>query len=131
MKSTEEFDAKNDGAEDNDEIEVLNQTEDLNQTEETEPNIKTDNADFDVLKQHFPEIKSADDVPKEAERISKKENIPIFDAYLRYLFFENKRIKEEQENREKNIMNTVGSLKSADSDYGMSYINAMLKAIRK
>lgn len=125
MKSTEEFESEISGAEDNAENEILNQSE------ETHQNTKSDNTDFDILKQNFPEIQSADDIPKEAESISKKENIPIFDAYLRYLFFQNKRIEEEQKNREKNSMNTVGSLKSADADYGMSYINAMVKAIRK
>ena len=38
---------------------------------------------------------------------------------------------KEQENREKNKQGAVGSLKSKDTDYGMSYINAMLKAINK
>ena len=154
MKSTEEFDSKNESIEANDEIEILNQTEGLNQAgvlnqtgvlnqaeisnqtgilnqaEKTKPNNKTDDSDFDVLKRNFPEFQSMEDVPKEAEQISEKENIPIFDAYLRYLFYQNKRIEEEQKNREKNSMKTVGSLKSADNDYGMSYINAMLKAIR-
>ena len=160
MKSTEEFDSKNESIEANDEIEISNQKEGLNQTgvlnqaeisnqtgilnqagvlnqtgilnqaEKTKPNNKTDDSDFDVLKRNFPEFQSMEDVPKEAAQISEKENIPIFDAYLRYLFYQNKRIEEEQKNREKNSMKTVGSLKSADNDYGMSYINAMLKAIR-
>ena len=90
MKSTEEFESENSGTEDNAENEILKQSE------ETQQNTKSDNTDFDILKQSFPEIQSVDDIPKEAESISKKENIPIFDAYLRYLFFQNKRIEEEQ-----------------------------------
>ncbi|MBQ5590938.1 MAG: hypothetical protein IIU65_04595 [Clostridia bacterium] len=37
---------------------------------------------------------------------------------------------EEVKNREENKEKEVGSLKSNDTDYGVSYINAMLKAIK-
>ncbi len=88
-------------------------------------------ADIGDLKKYFPEYDSYENIPKEAKDISEKENIPIFDAYLRYRFFQDKKVEEEKKNREKNSEGAVGSLKTHDSDYGLSYINAMLKAIRK
>lgn len=86
---------------------------------------------FDILQKHFPEFNTVEDLPKEVCGISRDEKISIFDAYLRYLVLQNKRIEAEQKNREKNSEIAVGSLKSADADSGQSYINAMLKAIRE
>ena len=86
---------------------------------------------FDEIKIHFPDIQSQDDLPKEVKDIAKEEKISYFDAYLRYLHFQEKRIESEKKNREQNNQNAVGSLKSDDTDLGLSYINAMLKAINK
>ncbi|MBQ4155676.1 MAG: hypothetical protein IJD90_02595 [Clostridia bacterium] len=85
--------------------------------------------DFVLLSEHFKEYKSYDDIPSEAIILSETKSISLFDAVLRYLFFQSKQIEKEQKNRQKNKQRAVGSLKTNEADYGLSYISAMLKAI--
>ena len=85
--------------------------------------------DFSLVLEHFKEYKSYDDIPSEAIIISETKSISLFDAVLRYLFFQSKLIEKEQKNRQKNKQRAVGSLKTNEVDYGLSYISAMLKAI--
>lgn len=83
------------------------------------------------IHEHFDEYKSYDDIPDEAIILSETKNISLFDAILRYLFFQSKQIEKEHKNREKNKQGAVGSLKTNEADYGLSYISAMMKAINK
>ena len=83
------------------------------------------------IREHFDEYKTYDDIPDEAIILSETKNISLFDAILRYLFFQSKQIEKEHQNREKNKQGAVGSLKTNEADYGLSYISAMMKAINK
>ena len=85
--------------------------------------------DFELVSKHFKEFKTCEDIPTEALILSETKNISLFDAILRYLFFQSKQIEKEQKNRQKNKMRAVGSLKTNEVDYGLSYSSAMLKAI--
>lgn len=100
-----------------------------NSLAESDPQEKSDEL-AEVL-EHFSEYKSYDDIPDEAIILSETKNISLFDALLRYLFFQSKLIEKEHQNREKNKQGAVGSLKTNEADYGLSYISAMMKAINK
>ena len=89
-----------------------------------------DNDEIKVINKYFPQYKSVGDIPSEALIINETKNIPLFDAILRYHFFENKKCDDDLKNREKNEQGTAGSLKTKDTEYGMNYISAMLKAIK-
>ena len=93
-----------------------------------EPKTATKKA-IDKITGNFAEYKSIDDLPDEVVLISELKGISLFDALLRYKFYERKKAEKEQQNRQKNFQNSVGSLKTNDVDYGLSYINAMLKGI--
>ncbi len=94
---------------------------------ETEKTVEKD--EFSIISEYFKEYKTYDDIPTDAIILSETKSISLFDAILRYLFFQSKLIEKEQENRRKNKTRAVGSLKTNEADYGLSYISAMLKAI--
>ena len=84
---------------------------------------------FEKISKTFSEYKTIKDLPDEVVLISELNNISLFDALLRYKFFERKKAENEELNRQKNYKNSVGSLKTNNVDYGYSYINALLKGI--
>lgn len=96
---------------------------------ELEEKPESEKDDFKQISEYFNEYKSYEDIPADALILSETKNISLFDAILRYLFFEAKKQEKEHENRQKNKQRAVGSLKTNEADYGLSYISAMLKAI--
>lgn len=82
------------------------------------------------LQKEFPEIKGVKDVPDSVIKSALDNNIGLFDAYLRYQFNENKKIKQAEETEKEAIATTTGSAASNDIDAQSPVIEAMLKGIR-
>lgn len=85
--------------------------------------------DFEEINEYFSNYKTADDLPDEVLILSELKGISLFDSLLRYKLLQHQKAEKEQKNREKNMQKGVGSLQTNDTDYGFSYISAMLRGI--
>ncbi len=92
--------------------------------------IKIEN-DFEKVKENFPQFKSEEDLPSEVLILSQTANISLFDAYLRYNFLQQQKIKKQKLAENQNKQNSTGSLKDNQTDYGFAIFNAMIKGINK
>lgn len=85
-------------------------------------------ADFSELAQHFPDIKSINDIPcevlKEAEKGTK-----LFHAYLEYKHKEGQKIDKAKQTANVNSKSTAGSM-SATNDVEDGVLSAFLNGLR-
>ena len=66
-------------------------------------------AGFGELNAAFPEIKSLDDLPTEVVENATLSGKPMLDEYLRYLLFEEKRLKQAENDRKAAVASSLGS----------------------
>lgn len=85
--------------------------------------------DLIELQKEFPDIKGVKDLPDSVIKSAVKNKISLFDAYLRYQFNENKRIKQAEETEQKAVASSAGSAASQDTDAQSPEIEAMLKGL--
>ena len=86
-------------------------------------------AEFDGIKGEFDMFGSFDMLPKSVTDMAEKENIPLKDAILRYLFEQYKKSSLELENQQKNGQSTLKPPKSSGGSNDI--LSAMLKGIRQ
>ncbi len=67
---------------------------------------------FLMLQQQVPTLRGVEEVPQEVFQTAEKENISLFDAYLRYRFYEQQAIAAEQARRERAAACSAGSLQT-------------------
>ena len=67
-------------------------------------------ADFIILCGEFPEIHDPDDLPDEVLDTAAEEGISLLDAYLRFRWQEEKRVRREEERSRRAAARAVGSL---------------------
>ncbi len=67
---------------------------------------------FLALQQEIPTLQSIEQVPETVLETAVKENIPLFDAYLRYRWREQQAIAAEQARRERTAACSAGSLQT-------------------
>lgn len=88
-------------------------------------------AGFAVLQQEFPEtIKTVQDIPDGVLRLSAKENIPLFDAYLRYQHNEGRKIEAATKQEQNNQAAGVGKVDTGSADASTPEIEAMRRGVR-
>ncbi|MBQ7129217.1 MAG: hypothetical protein IJO19_04450 [Clostridia bacterium] len=87
--------------------------------------------DFETVKEKFPQFKTPEDLPSEVVILSETNNITLFDAYLRYIFSQQEKIKQQKQAENQNKQNSAGSLKDNQTDYGFAIFNAMIKGINR
>jgi hypothetical protein len=85
--------------------------------------------DLIELQKEFPDIKGVKDVPDTVIKSAIENKISLFDAYLRYQFNENKKIKQAEVTEKEAIATTTGSAASNDTDATSPAIQAMLKGL--
>lgn len=68
--------------------------------------------EFLALQQEVPELESIEQVPETVLETAAKQNISLFDAYLRYRFYEQQAIIAEQQRRERAAACSAGSLQT-------------------
>ncbi len=66
--------------------------------------------EFFVLREEFPAIHSPEQLPDEVLDMAVQQNIPLFDAYLRFRHEEEKRILREEQRRREAAARSAGSL---------------------
>ncbi len=81
------------------------------------------------LQKEFPDIQTVKDVPDAVIKSALENKIGLFDAYLRYQFNENKKIKQAEETEQKAVASSTGSAASQDTDAQSPEIEAMLKGL--
>ncbi len=81
-------------------------------TAESEPITQNDTpaAEFLQLQQQVPELQGVQQVPKEVYETAHRENISLFDAFLRYRYREQQAIAAEQQRQQRTAELSVGSL---------------------
>ena len=85
--------------------------------------------EFFLLREEFSAIHSPEQLPDAVLDMATKDNIPLFDAYLRFRYYEEKRVRLEEENRRRAAARSAGSLMqgAAQTDPGQE---AFLRAFR-
>lgn len=78
----------------------------------TEEAVETLADGFLALQQEVPELHSIEEVPETVLRTAAQENIPLFDAYLRYRFYEQQAILREEMRQQQTAQLSVGSLQT-------------------
>lgn len=86
--------------------------------------------DFRVLAAEMPEIKAFSDLPDAVITLAVEQDIPLFDAYLRHSFYENKRIGEAKAAAESAAATAVGSLAAPPSNPNPE-VDAFVHALRQ
>lgn len=79
-----------------------------------EEKLNCDNGEMDELKEFFPEIENAEELPEEVTERAREKGSRLLDEYLRYLYSKQKLDKENEEKRKKVNKQTLGSLKTQD-----------------
>lgn len=85
--------------------------------------------EFFLLREEFPTIHSPEQLPDAVLDMAANENIPLFDAYLRFRYAEEKRIRQEEERRRQAAARAVGSLTQGTADANLEQ-EAFLRAFR-
>lgn len=86
--------------------------------------------DFRVLAAEMPEIKAFSDLPDAVISLAVEQDIPLFDAYLRHSFYENKRIGAAKTAAESAAISAVGSLAAPPSNPNPE-VDAFVHALRQ
>ena len=85
--------------------------------------------EFFLLREEFPAIHSPEQLPDAVLELAANENIPLFEAYLRFRYAEEKRIRQEEERRRQAAACAVGSLTQGAADANPEQ-EAFLRAFR-
>lgn len=85
--------------------------------------------EFDGIKQDFNMFDSVDMLPQSVINTAERENIPLYDAILRYLFNQYKISLNELENQQKNGQSSLTPPKHNGGNSDI--LSAMLKGIRQ
>jgi hypothetical protein len=85
--------------------------------------------EFFELREEFPALHSPEQLPDAVLDLAVKKNIPLFDAYLRFRYEEEKRVRREEERRRQAAADAVGSLMQGEADANLEQ-DAFLRAFR-
>lgn len=72
--------------------------------------------EFIQLSEEFPQMSHPDQLPDEVLNLAATENIPLLDAYLRFRWQEEKRVRAEEERRRRTAEQAVGSLQDGTGE---------------
>lgn len=105
-----------------------------NQTAEGEQTLLDQmNGEFEVLAEAVPDIHSVEDIPEEVFTLAVAQKLPLYDAYLRFRYEEERRQKSEQERQAAAQASSAGSLRDTGetpSPEDNAFVSAFRRAIR-
>ncbi len=85
--------------------------------------------EFFLLREEFPAIHSPEQLPDAVLEMTAEKGIPLFDAYLRFRYEEEKRVRQEEERRRSAAARSAGSLMQGAADADPEQ-EAFLRAFR-
>lgn len=85
--------------------------------------------EFFRLREEFPAIHSPEQLPDAVLELAAEKDIPLFDAYLRFRYEEEKRVRQEEERRRQAAARSAGSLMQGAADANPEQ-EAFLRAFR-
>lgn len=85
--------------------------------------------EFFSLREEFPAIHSPEQLPDAVLELAAQQDIPLFDAYLRFRYEEEKRVRQEEERRRLAAARSTGSLMQGAADADPEQ-EAFLRAFR-
>ena len=91
------------------------------------------NGEFEVLAEAVPDIHSVEDIPEEVFTLAVAQKLPLYDAYLRFRYEEERRQKSEQERQAAAQASSAGSLRDTGetpSPEDNAFVSAFRRAIR-
>ena len=126
VKSTDDTASETTGAAQPSEV----QSEDVSVQDDEPSDITRRLADeFFLLREEFPAIHSPEQLPDAVLEMAAKDGIPLFDAYLRFRYEEEKRVRLEEERRRLAAARSAGSLSQGAAEADPEQ-EAFLRAFR-